>query len=86
MNHHVDEPDEATHPEEDSDKKEKYTMMVRRVQDEARSIGSFAATLPMGLCSLNVTYMNDYYHDPSVANSPSVANHGLASQQLNDSL
>ena len=27
-----------------------------------------------------------YYHDPSVANSPSVANHGLASQQLNDSL
>ena len=26
-----------------------------------------------------------YYH-PSVANSPSVANHALASQQLNDSL
>lgn len=56
--HHDDEPDEATHPGEDSDKKEKYTMiMVRRVQRESRmrlvrgSIGSFAATLPMGLCS-----------------------------------
>ena len=50
-NHHVDEPDEATHPGEDSDKKEKHTMVIRRVEDEARSIGFFAATLSMGLCS-----------------------------------
>ena len=36
MNHYINEPDEATHPGEDSDKEEKYTMMVRRVQGESR--------------------------------------------------
>ena len=38
MNHHINELDEATHPVEDSDKEEKYTMMVNRVQGESRAM------------------------------------------------